>query len=325
MTAALIPTAVGAQLPAQTQETASSAVAAQARAEVEARTVMALRRPRDMDDVRERLLKECRRPRFAQVARYRIPRGGKLIEGPSIRFAEAALRCMWNVLVQTPTIYDDHEKRIVRVIVSDLEANASYSKDITIAKNVERQKVGKDQVILSQRQNSLGNLVYLVSATDDDLRMKEASEVSRAIRTLFLRLLPGDILDEAMDDVAASLRAGFDADPDAERKRHADAFASIGVPPSALKEYLGHNLSLVTQQEAAELEALFAAIRDGETTFRAALEAKRGGAPGGVDEPAKPKGAAERLKAKLTKPPVGASQPAAHNDGIAEAPEDDQS
>lgn len=322
MTAIMKTAEPGQQFPAATQETSSTAVAAQARAEVEARAIMALKRPRDMDDVRERLLKECRRPRFAQVARYQIPRAGKTIEGPSIRFAEAALRCMTNVLVQTATLYDDAEKRILRVTVTDLEANAAYSRDVTVAKTVERSSVKKDQLIVSQRLNSLGNVAYTVQASDDDLRMKEGAEVSRAVRTLFLRLLPGDVLDEAMDEIRGALKRGFDADPEAERKRHADAFAAIGVKPSELKEYLGHDLSLITAKEAEDLGALYFAIQDGETTFRAALESKRGAT---TNEP-QPK-PTEKLKVKLSKLKAASPAPALAEEipGLIDPPADDVS
>ena len=43
-------------------ETASTAIAAQAKAMVESRYIMAMRNPRNMDAVRQELLKECRRP-----------------------------------------------------------------------------------------------------------------------------------------------------------------------------------------------------------------------------------------------------------------------
>ena len=128
-------------------ETAVSAVAMQARAQVEARFLMAVHRPRDLDVVRVKLLKECTRPGFAEAARYKRPVGSKknertgaweeaFIEGPSIRFAEAAIRAMGNIDIQSPTIYDDGRSRIVRVVVTDLEANATYSLDITIEKTV---------------------------------------------------------------------------------------------------------------------------------------------------------------------------------------------
>ena len=106
------------------QETASAYVAAQAKAVVEARYVMALRRPRQWDQVRQDLLKECKRPSFAnnKSAYYRKPIGDG-VEGLGIRFVEVALRCMTNVLVETTMIFEDESKEIHRVSVTDLESN----------------------------------------------------------------------------------------------------------------------------------------------------------------------------------------------------------
>ena len=135
-----------------TRETSVTAVAAQAKAAVEARFLVALHRPRDIDVVRSRLLKDCKRPRFAEVARYRRPVGKKKVngrwedsyaEGPSIRFAEAALRHMGNIDIANPTIYDDSEKMIVRVTATDLETNATLAQDmVKMGQKLASQPVG---------------------------------------------------------------------------------------------------------------------------------------------------------------------------------------
>ena len=106
-------------------ESAALAMAAQQKAVVEARYKMALARPRDLDSVRQNMLKDARRPSFASVAIYHKP-VGKGIEGPSIRFVEAAIRNMTNILTETSTISEDEERRVIRVAVSDLETN-TYS------------------------------------------------------------------------------------------------------------------------------------------------------------------------------------------------------
>ena len=49
--------------------------------------------------------------------------------------------------------------------------------------------------------NSYGDTVYLVEATEDDLLTKQAAHVSKVIRTAALRLLPSDILEEAMEQL----------------------------------------------------------------------------------------------------------------------------
>jgi len=260
----------------RTAETASAAVAAQATAQIQARYVVAMKRPRDWDDVRARILKECRRPGFAEVAMFSLPRGGKKIEGLSIRFAEAAIRCMTNMLPEQITVYDDSEKRIVQVSVTDLESNVTYSKQITVAKTVERSKPMDDGFFFSVRKNSGGRNVYTVPATEDDLLAKEGALVSKAIRTLTMRVLPGDITDEAENLVRATMRDRAAKDPDGERKAIADAFSGMGILPSELKEYLGHELGQTGPAELVDLRALYNAIKGGEATFRDALAAKKG-------------------------------------------------
>lgn len=254
-------------------ETASAAVAAQAKALVEARFVIALKYPRDLDQTRAALLKECKRPGFADVARYNKPIGNGIV-GPSIRFAEAAIRCMRNVQPSQMTVFDDREHRIVRVSVADSESNVEYSKDITIDKTVERHNVKQGDVVIRQRLNSQNQTVYVVEATEDQLLNKEGALVSKAIRTLALRLVPGDIIDECMDQVVATQRDRDAKDPDAAKRILFDSFGSVGVTVEQIKRYLGHDGATLTPKELTDLRALYATIRDGETTMRDALDNK---------------------------------------------------
>lgn len=251
---------------ATTGETGSTALAAQAEAMVKARFIVALQRPRDIDDVRARMLKECKRPGFAEVAIYRKPIG-KGVEGLSIRFAEAAIRCMRNIAVETTTLYDDPMKRLVRVNVSDIEANTNYFTDIMVEKTVERRSPKDGQEVLGQRLNSNGDVVYLVAATEDELLTKQSALVSKALRTNGLRLIPGDILDECEETLRTVRRKRDAADPDAARKKLCDSFSELGIMPSDLKELLGHDIGSASPAEIDSLRGVFVAIKDGETTW----------------------------------------------------------
>lgn len=262
-------------MPASMHETAVSAVATQARAMVEARFVVAMNRPRDVDDFRSRLLKDCQRPGFAEVAIYSLPRGKQKIEGPSIRFLEAALRAWGNSDSMVHVIFEDDEKLLIRVTVTDLETNATYASEHRISKTMERRELRKGQKALGERENSYGDTVYLVPATDDDLAMKINAAASRAIRTNGLRLIPGDIVEEALDQVRATQQKKDAADPDAARKKVADAFSAIGVMPADLREYLGHPLDQCSPAELADLRAVYASVRDGAATWAELMEAKR--------------------------------------------------
>lgn len=280
----------------QVYETASAALAAAARANVEARFLVAQTRPRNLDEVRVRLLKDCKRPRFAEAARYAKPVGRDKIEGPSARFAEAALRHLGNLDVQNQVIYDDDRQRIVRVTATDLETNATTSGDVTIAKTVERRQLREGQVPLGRRSNSYGDPVFIVAGTDDEVANKVGAAVSKMRRNLILQLLPADILEESMEMAKRVMRERDKADPDAARKRLIDAFAEIGVKPSQLEEFLGHPTEQLLPRELDELRGIFAAVKDGETTWRAVMEAKTGEKPADEGAPAKPSAAKQRAQ-----------------------------
>lgn len=251
----------------------STMLAAQAKAAVEARFIMALNRPRNWDDVRINLLAECRRPAFAQnKSAYYIKPIGKGVEGLGIRFAEVALRCMSNVLVETTTLHDDSLTRMLNVSVTDLEANETFNKTITVTKTVERSKPLDDGTFLSMRKNSKGEKTYTVPATDDDLLNKEGALVSKAVRVLALRIIPGDLQDECEAIIKAVRANTASKDPAGERKKIADGFAEINVMPSDLSEYLGHDFGGCSPAELVKLRGLYGAIRDGETTWAAIIE-----------------------------------------------------
>jgi hypothetical protein len=275
-----------------TAETASDAVAAVARARVEARYVMALKRPRDWDDVRARFLKECRRPSFAEVALYSKPRGGKSIEGPSIRMVEVALRCMTNVDVDTPVMFDDVTRRKVAVFVTDLEANVTYTREILLTKTVERRQPESDGSFISVRKNTSGQNVYTVNATEDDLLVKESALVSKTIRTAGKRLFPGDLMEEGESIVRETVRNRTAQDPDAEKRRIVDAFARLNITPNDLKAYLGHEIAQSSPTELEELRRVWTGIKDGDATWKEILE-ERGRSTGAEQTKT------ERLKKKV--------------------------
>lgn len=271
----------------QQAETAAIAMAEYAKASIEARCILAERHPRSWIDVQQRLLSECERPGFAEQARYRKPQGSKkneqtgaweqnYVEGFSIRFAEAAIRYMKNVNAESSVIYDDSSQRLVRITVMDLETNATVTAEISVPKTVERRKLKKGQRPLSSRVNSYGEQVYLVEATDDEVTTKQAALVSKALRTGVLRLLPGDIQDECEDRIAATLAKKDKEDPGAATRRVLDAYAKLGVMPSAIAEYIGHDPTVLQPAELAELRGVYQAIKDGDLTWTRAVEAKTG-------------------------------------------------
>ena len=276
-----IPAPVGLALAGE-GETASTAAAVQAKTQVEARYMMALHQPRSIMQFRTKLLDACKRPRFAQTARYSKPVGKERIVGWSIRFAEECARSLGNLLIESAVIYDNPQIRIVRVMVTDLESNLTYPTDVTIAKTVERRFLQKGQTALKTRTNSKGEPVHIVEATDDDILNKQNALISKAIRTAVLRVVPGDILEEAEEMVLHTAQREDAVDPAAKAKAIADAFYTHGVMPDQIERVLGHPLAQVTPAEVTMMRTWITAIKDGEANWRdieASFAAEKAGEP----------------------------------------------
>lgn len=257
-----------------TAELAVASSAAQAKALVEAKYTIAMHRPRDIMQVRDRILAACKRPMFAERVQYRKPvGGGNFISGPSIRFAEECLRAMTNVDIQSTVVFEDAEKMVVRITAIDLETNTSYGDDVFISKTVERLQP-KDREVISTRTNSQGKIVYLVACTADELMIKMAAAKSKVMRNNGLRLVPSDIVEEAIETAKHTVEHGGE-DREARAKKTADAFSEIGVKPGDLKAFLGVEITAASPRQLSELREIYAAIRDGDTTWKAVVDASK--------------------------------------------------
>ncbi len=259
----------GQAAPIVTAETASVAVAAREKAAVEARYLVAMGRPRNPDMARTRLMTRCEVPRFAELAEYSKPvGGGKKATGGSIRLMEEIARQWGNIDVQSTIVFDDAERRIIRVTATDLESNYPASIDVILEKTVERRAPRQGDEIVSERINSQGAKVYRIVADEDTFLVKQGANVAKARREMIRAIVPGDLVDEALEKCLVTRRSEVKRDPSLARKRIADSFYQLGVMPNQLCEYLGKpSLEGVTEAELEVLRAIYTAIKDGETTW----------------------------------------------------------
>lgn len=245
---------------------AAIAAAETARQKVQAAYIVAMHRPRNVEDARIKILNHCKRPLFAEKVEYSKPIGKTKITGPSIRFAECALREWGNILSDAQVVYEDDKMRRIKVVITDLETNATFTKEMQISKTVER-KSKVDRNVISERTNTYGEKVYLVSATDEELAIKEAAAISKAIRNEGLRVIPTDIIEEALEIAKKTLADKDSKDPDAAKRKVLDAFHSIGIDPKDLEKYLKHSINTLSPPEVNDLRGVYAAISSGEAKW----------------------------------------------------------
>lgn len=302
------------------RETQGSALAARAQAEVQARYIVALQRPRNVEQFRVRLLEHCKRPGFAAVAEYEKPVGGQKIKGPSIRFVETALQEFSNVTPEETITYDDDLKRVTRVALTDLERNITYYGDVIVEKTVERRRPKDGDEILGSRINSYGDTVYKIRATEDDFANKIGAACSKKLRNLGVRILPADLVAEAMEKCRETRMKKDAEDPAAARRRLADAFAELRVMPSDLDAFLGHAFDQASPAELEELRGAYVTIREGEAKWNELVEAQRV-ARGEVEQASKPGAAAgDKLRARIEQVRAKPKQPQPQQGANAQAP-----
>ena len=161
---------------AEYQEQSASMVQQREKAKIESRYIMALRAPRDLEVVRQRMIRECSRPSFcapdmskngSSVAIYRVPRGGSNIEGVTIRFAEMAKRCYGHIFVEVTPLGEDEDQQIYLVEATDYQSNDGGSEIVNVPKRIERNYLKDSDVVLSQRTNSKGKPVYTIIPTEE--------------------------------------------------------------------------------------------------------------------------------------------------------------
>ena len=294
---------------------AAVAAAESVKARIQAQYLVALSHPRSYDQSRFRIMEACRRPSFADKVEYKKPVGKTTITGPSIRFAELALREWGNIDYSNTVVYDDEMNRRISVVITDLETNTTFSSSIQITKTVER-KDNKGRDVISERINSYGEKIYIVKATEDEILTKQAAMISKALRNEGLRLIPQEIIEEAIDIARLTQQKDASSNMDEARKKISDAFGGLGIQPKHLEEYLGHPMSMCVPAEITDLRAIYNAIKNGEAKwndFVSEDEDVRGGALQSA------KANLDALKNKLASASP-AVQPAHEPEAVAETP-----
>lgn len=261
------------------EESYSPAIAgavAAAEAWLKAACAMAKRFPRDMDVVRQNILKECERPQFAAVAMYSKPVGNTKVTGLSIRFAEAMMQAMGHIHTTNQTLADTEEFRKIEIRVWDADRMNSHADEATVTKTIERKSVPKERMgeVVRTRHNASGDILYIIRAEEGDLLNTVNAAKSKSMRNAGLRLIPGWLLDECKQTILETMRKKDAKDPDKSKRELFDAFVDLGVTAAQIKQYLGHENSTLQPAELADLRLLYTAIKSGETTIHAVFAAR---------------------------------------------------
>ena len=230
----------------------SNALESIERAQIDVQISTAKRYPRKIHEVKTAMLGFATLDQdTAEACFYTLPRGGKSIQGPSIRLAEIAVSCYGNLRCGSRVIQvvadGEAPHVVIQAVCHDLEKNVA----VTIEKR--RRITGK---------KSKGGRI-----DEDDINLAANAGSAIAFRDAVFKVVPLALIKPVFE--AAKKVAVGDAKTLASRRtKCVETFAKMGIPKERLLQKLEKaSLEEVSLDDLEVLIGLHTAIRDGDTTL----------------------------------------------------------
>lgn len=221
-------------------------------AETLAMVAMAKRFPRDVIANTDQIINAFSRPSLAERASYQFSKGGTDVNGPSIRAAEAMAQ-MWGNLSMG-------FREISRGVD---EAGISYSEVEAFCWDMEKGNRQPLQFIVKHWRDTKKGGYKL---TDErDIYELMANQAQRRKRACILALIPGDVVEVAMQQAEVTLRSKADTSPAAMDKM-VEAFAPFGVTKQQIEKRIQRRLDTIVPAQVVTLKRIYASLRDDMST-----------------------------------------------------------
>lgn len=237
--------------PATVHQPQSGAVAAMSKreeTEVYAMVMMAKKFPREPAVCMDRILNAFARPSLAEVSQYQYARGGTDITGPSIRAAEAIAQEWGNL--------DTGWKEISRGVGPN---GVAFSEVMAYA--VDMQSTTRKAltfIVPHWRDTKKGGYAL---KDERDIYELCANQAQRRLRACILAMIPGDVVEQAMNQAAVTLKTSADVSPEAQKKLLA-AFESWGVTKEHIEARIQRRLDTITPAQMVQMKRIYASLRD---------------------------------------------------------------
>ena len=215
-------------------------------AEVQSQIFLAKQFPRNEYQSELKILEACKRLKLAETALYEYPRGGQKVTGPSIRLAETIARHWGNI----------------NSGIKELEQNKGESTVVAYAWDME---TNTRQEIVFNVRHELYTQKGIKKLTDPrDIYELIANLGSRRKRACILAVIPGDVIDNAVEQCQETLRTGY-KEPLKDRILKALQWLkeNYGITQEMVEERFGYNFESFTEQDNLKLRGICSSLKDG--------------------------------------------------------------
>jgi hypothetical protein len=226
------------------QTALASAELERANADVQYAILTAKKWPRDQVVATERIMTACQREGLAKEALYSYARGGTEISGPSIRLAEAIAQAWGNIDFGVEELEQRPGESTAVAFALDLETN--------VKKRLKFQ-------VKHERHTKKGN--YRLEDSRDIYEVV-ANFGARRLRNCILAIIPGDVVESAVSQCEATLKAKADTSPEALKKL-VDAFVTFGINKEQIEKRLQRRLDTITPAQLISLRKVYNSMKDG--------------------------------------------------------------
>jgi len=235
-----------------------AALEAQTRAEVDIQIATARKYPRVLSQVKSEMLTAATLDdEVAESCFYKLPRGNKTIEGPSIRLAEIALSCYGNLRAATRIVESDPSSDtphvVIEAVVHDLQKNVA--------------------VCIQKRRRITGKKSKGGKPDEDDIQLAVNACSAVAFRDAVFKVVPMALVKPVFD-AAKRVAIGDAKSLSQTREKVIGRLKQMGAIEANIYHLLGvKKIDEVTTEHVETLIGLGTAIKDGNITVEAAFPA----------------------------------------------------
>ena len=267
--------------PVMTTTVTQATESSRAVAEVQAALFIARTNPRDQKRAMDRILNACCRPSLAESAIYAYARGGSSITGPSIRLAEAVAQQWGNMQFGIRELSNQGGKSEVQAFAWDVETNTRREITFTVP-HIRHTKKG------SYKLEDPRDIYELV-----------ANQGARRLRACILAVVPGDVVEAAVNQCQITLQSHTDVTAEGIKKL-IEAFELMGVTKSQIEKFCQCRAEAIKPAQIVRLRSIYTSLRDGMSSPSDWFEPVETQAPAAIEAKAEPS-LKDKIKARKAK------------------------
>lgn len=231
--------------------------ASRAVAEAQGKLIIAKKFPRDEVAAFNKVAEACQRKGIAEKAFFSYSRGGGIVSGVTIRFAEELARIWGNIDYGIKELSQEVGKSEMQAYAWDMETNTISVQNFTNPHI--REVKGTSKALTSQR----------------DIYESNANMGARRLRSRILAILPNDLVEMAIAECKKTLAGNNDVPLIDRVKNMVVAFAKLGVTQEQIETRLKRKIDTMTVDDLTDYIGIYNAIKHGESKAAEWFEAEK--------------------------------------------------